>query len=292
MFLMFRRALTKRGQPDHIKEPQAYQQVSLEIPKMEIISGVSYEDLPLLGSRPSETMLEYSQLPVLRKLEWRLDDQGQPLRRALKDIVSQTAAFAQTRGSEVSDPCHHCKQKRSVWQSCVVGFDTREGSNMHGSCSSCRFSRRYCTLGRLSLHTFPVPPTDISASRVLRSDDAWPGMDCSDEMSTDSIMANTLPTSTGSSPKHDPKVTEETVWDTPRSVKPEPDFPTSTPSACRLDGKVIPFPLGPETIDDLPLLQEAMHEMTVHLEILKRRVKQLETREQRKGETINPWELV
>lgn len=56
----------------------------------------------------------------------------------------------------------------------------------------------------------------------------------------------------------------------------------------RLDGKVVPFPLGPETINNLPLLKQAIKDIVAHLNILHRRVQQLEE----KYESINPWELV
>ncbi|PWY87532.1 hypothetical protein BO70DRAFT_196191 [Aspergillus heteromorphus CBS 117.55] len=151
-----------------------YLQKAGELIRLQDIVGVTYGDLPLIGSRSTEAMTEYSQLPVLRKLEWRLDEQGEPMRRPLKDVISQTAAFAQTRGSEAPDPCYHCKTKQSVWQTCVVGFDTHEGTSMHGSCASCRFSRRYCTLGHYpccqQVITHMVhPPTVKAQARKLSS---------------------------------------------------------------------------------------------------------------------------
>lgn len=63
---------------------------------------------------------------------------------------------------------------------------------------------------------------------------------------------------------------------------------SQNPARSRLDGKVVPFPLGPETINDLPLLKQAIKDIVAHLNILHRRVQQLEEKHQ----SINPWELV
>ncbi|GLA92940.1 hypothetical protein AtubIFM57143_009919 [Aspergillus tubingensis] len=67
---------------------------------------------------------------------------------------------------------------------------------------------------------------------------------------------------------------------------------TYSPGTSRLDGSILPFPLGPETIDDLPFLRRALTEMEMHLGTLRRRVRQLEDRERMRDRSINPWELV
>ncbi|GLA44193.1 hypothetical protein AnigIFM63309_002629 [Aspergillus niger] len=81
--------------------------------------------------------------------------------------------------------------------------------------------------------------------------------------------------------------------DSERRIKSERnDLLTSSPGTSRLDGSILPFPLGPETIDDLPFLRQAVTEMEMHLGTLRRRVRQLEDRERVKNNSINPWELV
>lgn len=63
-------------------------------------------------------------------------------------------------------------------------------------------------------------------------------------------------------------------------------------SNSRLKGRVIPFPLGPETIDDLQLLKIAAKDMIAHLDVINRRIEQLESKDHDRKEFINPWELV
>lgn len=70
------------------------------------------------------------------------------------------------------------------------------------------------------------------------------------------------------------------------------DMLSCSPGTSRLDGSILPFPLGPETIDDLPFLRRAVTEMEMHLGTLRRRVRQLEDRERMRDSSINPWELV
>ncbi|RAL04170.1 DUF3716 domain-containing protein, partial [Aspergillus ibericus CBS 121593] len=245
--------------------------------------GVGYDDLPLLGQKPNDAVLEYHQLPVLRKLDWRVDENGLPVRRPLKDIVSQTAAFAQTRGFEVEQPCHHCRYNKSVWKTCVVGFDTKEGGNMHGACACCRFSRRYCNL-------------------ISRGSDENASPNSQDHLSSDDTYGqgrefalrpcNATPTPGGTEMNHETPIKSQSFWDPIRDIKSERDNLMSPSLSCRLDGDVIPFPLGPETIDNLPLLKQAAEEMEVHLETLKRRIRQLEEKDKAQNEAVNPWDLV
>ncbi|OOF98355.1 hypothetical protein ASPCADRAFT_3414 [Aspergillus carbonarius ITEM 5010] len=287
---MFRTLLPRREQPD-IDEDSP---VRVEVPSPERITGVGYDDLPLLGPKPSDAVLEYHQLPVLRKLDWRVDENGVSIRRPLKDIVSQTAAFAQTRGSEMQPPCHHCKINKSVWTTCVVGFDTKEGSHMHGACASCRFSRRYCSLiARGADPGAIIQPGDIFESASHDSQGNLLGGDITGQRSEHSMRREVAtPTPTGNEMLRQMTIKSQTYWDPVRDIKPEPDTIMSSPGSCRLDGDVIPFPLGPETIDNLPLLKQAAKEMEMHLDTLKRRVRQLEEKEKAGCDTINPWDLV
>lgn len=57
--------------------------------------------------------------------------------------------------------------------------------------------------------------------------------------------------------------------------------------SSKFDGKVIPFPLGPDAIDNLPMLKQAIEDLNLHSKVIKRRIEQLQ-----KPEQINPWDLV
>ncbi|PYI04323.1 hypothetical protein BO78DRAFT_471324 [Aspergillus sclerotiicarbonarius CBS 121057] len=248
------------------------------------VAGVGYDDLPLLGPKPNDALLEYHQLPVLRKLDWRADEHGVPVRRPLKDIVSQTAAFAHTRGSEVQAPCHHCKVNKSVWKTCVVGFDTKEGSNMHGACTCCRFSRRYCSLTARG----PDQNASPDSQHHFSGDDTYGPRS---EIALRPLVMT--PTPGGNEALHETPVKTQSYWDPVHDgIKSERDNVMSSPVSCRLDGDVIPFPLGPETIDNLSLLKQAAKEMEIHLETIKRRIKQLEEKDKAQRDIINPWDLV
>jgi glucosamine 6-phosphate synthetase-like amidotransferase/phosphosugar isomerase protein len=65
---------------------------------------------------------------------------------------------------------------------------------------------------------------------------------------------------------------------------------SKTPS--RHDGKVIPFPLDPATIGNLPLLKQAAQDLAAHLGVVKARINQLEEEKRREKSTRNPWDLV
>ncbi|PYH31182.1 DUF3716 domain-containing protein [Aspergillus neoniger CBS 115656] len=219
MFRIFNYA-QPQPQPHPSTSPPSHQQhtpspipsVRVEIPPSELLPGLTHNDLPLLGTRPSSSMLEYHQLPILRHLEWRIDETtNEPLRRPLKDVASLTAAFAQTRGCEPPEPCIHCREGKGVWKTGIdVGYTSRDGERDSG------------------------PTIKLERSEVS----------------------------------------------------------TSSPGTSRLDGSILPFPLGPETIDDSPFLRRALTEMEMHLGTLRRRVRQLEDRERMRDSSINPWELV
>ncbi|GAA90971.1 hypothetical protein AKAW_09085 [Aspergillus luchuensis IFO 4308] len=199
--------------PSQHHTPSPIPSVRVEIPPSELLPGLTHNDLPLLGPRPSSSMLEYHQLPIFRHLEWRIDETtNEPLRRPLKDVVSLTAAFAQTRGCEALEPCIHCREEKGVWKTgSDIGYTGRDDE-------------------------------ERELGPMIKSE--------SSEVSTYS------------------------------------------PGTSRLDGSILPFPLGPETIDDLPFLRRAVTEMEMHLGTLRRRVRQLEDRERMRDSSINPWELV
>ncbi|EAW14516.1 uncharacterized protein ACLA_075550 [Aspergillus clavatus NRRL 1] len=122
---------------------------------------------------------------------------------------------------------------------------------------------------------------------------------------TSFVSGDVAPTSTDNSraeasqkpEKQSSSVTQDKpVVQTQAPSAPPKDEPQNQPSLNQilarnspLDGRVIPFPLGPETIDNLPLLEQAIKDLTGHLETINRRVQQLEDRQRL---AMNPWELV
>lgn len=56
----------------------------------------------------------------------------------------------------------------------------------------------------------------------------------------------------------------------------------------KFDGKVVAFPLGPEAINDLPTLKQAIQDMELQLCVIKRRIKHLHDAKA----VSNPWDLV
>ncbi|RAK88327.1 hypothetical protein BO79DRAFT_228874 [Aspergillus costaricaensis CBS 115574] len=302
--------------PSHHRTPNPIPSVHVEIPPSELLPGLTHNDLPHLGTRPSSSMLEYHQLPILRHLEWRTDETtNEPLRRPLKDVVSLTAAFAQTRGCEPPEPCLHCREGKGVWKTCVVGFDTREGMSAHGACAACRFSRRGCSFNVQVEEPEPETPVRIKDEVGSEAGLTTPPPSASRGYSTTAVASGrgggrgrgrgrrfvrsrpynlrprvTTPTPTGSEMGF---TSRDGEGDSGPMIKSERnDMLTSSPDTSRLDGSILPFPLGPETIDDLPFLRRALTEMEMHLGTLRRRVRQLEERERMRDDGINPWELV
>jgi hypothetical protein len=97
--------------------------------------------LPIAGEFSNQTTTNYDALPVVRALDWQTDNEGKPIRKGLKNVVSRKAAFVQTRGKEASEPCAFCKAQKGIWKTCVIGVAEAE-EKFDGSCANCRFSRR------------------------------------------------------------------------------------------------------------------------------------------------------
>ncbi|RAH57920.1 hypothetical protein BO85DRAFT_487745 [Aspergillus piperis CBS 112811] len=293
--------------PSHQHTPSPIPSVRVEIPPSELLPGLTHNDLPLLGTRPSSSMLEYDQLPILRHLEWRIDENSnEPLRRPLKDVVSLTAAFAQTRGCEALEPCIHCREGKGVWKTCVVGFDTREGMSAHGACAACRFNvqaEEPETPIRVKDEAgLATPPSSASrgysatATAAGRSGSGGRGRGRGRRFVVRSRPYNlrpraTTPTPSGSDMGYTSRDDEERELG-PMIKSESSEVSTYSSGTSRLDGRILPFPLGPETIDDLPFLRRAVTEMEMHLGTLRRRVRQLEDRERMRDSSMNPWELV
>lgn len=88
----------------------------------------------------------YLDFPVKKKLDWSMDESGNPKRRHLGDTGSLIAGLVQTRGEVAETPCSWCSRGKGVWQTCVIGSDVQDGKPMSEACANCRFSRRVgCT---------------------------------------------------------------------------------------------------------------------------------------------------
>ncbi|CEL08827.1 hypothetical protein ASPCAL11972 [Aspergillus calidoustus] len=219
----------------------------LASPSSESFAGVS-ADLPDAPFEATQPVLNYyKRLPVLRKLDWREDDNGQPIRRELANTRTLIAGYVQTRGQLAETPCTFCTQGKGIWQECVIGSDTQDERPMTKACANCRFSGRSACNLRSGSSSSQSP-----APRIVELED---GDD----------------TSLG---------TKRTKFKAEGS---------RTPS--RHDGKVIPFPLDPGTIGNLPLLKQAAEDLAAHLAVVKARINQLDE-EKRKKTTRNPWDLV
>lgn len=67
--------------------------------------------------------------------------------------------------------------------------------------------------------------------------------------------------------------------------------PSVTKPSSKLDGRLLPFPLGPEAFDNLPLLRQAIKDTEKHLQAMRKRAGDLELKEEQK-ETYNPWDFI
>ncbi|GIJ98043.1 hypothetical protein Aspvir_000152 [Aspergillus viridinutans] len=278
IFRMFGIATPKRPRPESESEEEGpYRphrrgkgEVSLGAhdERDELITGVDASDLPIAADNPNETQKRYQKLPAIRILDWQIDGDGQPIRKPLRDSTALTAALIQTRGTEAADPCSFCKDNKGTWRMCVVEPHPDDNSKLAGACANCRFSRRHnCDL-RAHKDDESIDSSFISKDSLTDT--------------TNSSVAEEVQKNEGQAAP----IQEDIQTNVQEHVK-ESDSQTPAPRS-RLDGRVVPFPLGPETINDLPLLKQAIKDIVAHLNILHRRVQQLEEKRQ----SINPWELV
>lgn len=73
---------------------------------------------------------------------------------------------------------------------------------------------------------------------------------------------------------------------------PKAEAKVSPRAPSRHDGKVIPFPLDPKSINDLPLLRQASRDLATHLAVVEKRIRQLEEEENKRKKAGNPWDLL
>ncbi|KAF7178528.1 hypothetical protein CNMCM7691_007227 [Aspergillus felis] len=282
IFRMFGIATPKRPRPESESEEEGpYRprrrgkgEVSLgsQSERDELITGVDASDLPIVADNPNEAQKRYQKLAAIRILDWQIDGDGQPIRKPLRDSTALTAALIQTRGTEAADPCSFCKDNKGTWRMCVVEPSPGDTSKLAGACANCRFSRRH--------------NCDLLGTPGAHKDD--------ESIASSFISKDSLTDTTNSSVAEEVHKDEERAAPIQEDIQPnvqehikESDSQIPAPRS-RLDGKVVPFPLGPETINDLPLLKQAIKDIVAHLNILHRRVQQLEE----KRRSINPWELV
>lgn len=108
---------------------------------MVVVPGVGVDDLPISKSFTSDAIRKYENMPVTRKLHWRMSPNGRLQRRPLVNKISCTAALIQTRGYEVSDRCSNCQNRLGPWEACVIMTGEKD-SKFAGSCANCQYSRR------------------------------------------------------------------------------------------------------------------------------------------------------
>ncbi|RDW79223.1 DUF3716 domain-containing protein [Aspergillus mulundensis] len=256
-------------------------------------AGIGSDDLPYAPDETTNSaLLHYVELPVHRKLEWRLDDYGKPKRRDLFCIKSLVAAFAQTRGDLAKVPCTACEEGKGPWKTCVAGSDMRDG-DLIKTCANCRFSGRPgCTLkesednASVEVSELPSTPPRDTQGYEPQSPSLTP-------------QAASIRLDTSASPLLFPRASEiESGSSTDNTdstvIKIEAENPPVAPRRVpsRHDGKLIPFPLDPSMFNDLSLLKVASADLAAHFSLVERRVNQLEEEELKKKDIVNPWDLL
>ncbi|KAL4787986.1 hypothetical protein BJX76DRAFT_353779 [Aspergillus varians] len=115
------------------------------------ILGVSHDDLPINPpGTENPSLVSYMALPVLRKLDWRTNPEGEPIRKELRLTEDLVSAFIQTRGELMETPCTACAEGKGPWRSCVVQAGSvlaaGEGKGSRPAdrvCANCRRCRRW-----------------------------------------------------------------------------------------------------------------------------------------------------
>ncbi|QMW43815.1 hypothetical protein COH21_003732 [Aspergillus flavus] len=266
-------------------------------------------DLPIAGPNPNSAIEYYSNLPVQRYLDWQTDENNRPIIRELTNNLSRLAAFVQTRGTEASEPCSFCSEQLGVWRSCIIGSDTTADTKVHGSCANCRFSRRYTCAHRIYRESSEDTGSSSGtregtepSSRPVDNEGFHIARPVSDEEVERFLLllqpkssqqcgpnAQKTPDVQGS---NDPKSATTKGQESGKNVT----CIATTSSAdvrvrCKHDGKAIPFPLRPEAFHDLPLLRQALLDMTQQYNVIRRRIEQIEGTEPHRS-MVNPWDLV
>ncbi|OJI99337.1 hypothetical protein ASPVEDRAFT_80948 [Aspergillus versicolor CBS 583.65] len=245
--------------------------------------GITLDDLPIapLGTS-NPIMMYYLDFPVKRKLDWSTDENGNPKRRNLKDAGSLIAGFVQTRGELAETPCNWCSQGKGVWERCVIGSDVQDGKPMSEACANCRFSRRPDCTFRTSYDREESLETDSVADYGAQA--------------YQSPFLTPPSRNQRRAPFLDLRLQSRRVVELPDdntlNTALETETKTSLRAPSRHDGKVIPFPLDPKSINDLPLLKQASRDLAAHLAVVDKRIRQLEEEEKKRKKAGNPWDLL
>ncbi|KAL4812763.1 hypothetical protein BDW67DRAFT_188338 [Aspergillus spinulosporus] len=334
---------TKQDGKDHkvkTQEPgdqkiQGQEGISLEIlPSWpaQILPGITGEDLPIVSSRIRDSVLKYyvglSDAPaplIIRNLDWRENNTGEPERKPLENTRQLQAAFAQTHGDLARTPCAPCTSGKGPWKTCVareylpIGHKKPTDRN----CANCLFDNREdCCLGlaeasassRMRRSSAPSPNTPTHDYELRNR------TPCALSSKRRKSQSNA---SDGESPakvkrgrqRHTKAIDQSQPW--PGSASP-PSFPIiyadggnpkedsamdrhpktklfRSITAPDEDGAELPFPLGADSWDNLPRLRRACSEMEHHVNVAKMRIWQLEHGKKGRPEdhnTVNPWDAL
>ena len=108
-------------------------------------NGSDTRDIALSGE-PTVAMQplgkRVASFPFQRRLDFRVGKEGKPLLKDLREGSRNTAAWVQTRGIQVPQPCASCASGHGPFSSCVV-FRTADGHRFcEGSCANCYFGHK------------------------------------------------------------------------------------------------------------------------------------------------------
>lgn len=114
--------------------------------------GPDMPDLSAYGitasGEPARTMNSMGErvaaLQFQRRVEFRAGKDGKPMLKDLLEVSRNTAAWAQTRGVQVPQPCSNCAVGNGPFTSCVVLRLPNNQRFAAGSCANCYFGHGGC----------------------------------------------------------------------------------------------------------------------------------------------------
>lgn len=83
-----------------------------------------------------------SALPRQRCIDFRANAEGKPVLKSVKEGSNNAAAWAQTRGFQVSHACSTCAAGNGPFVSCVVLKNLDCQHFFDGSCANCHFNKQ------------------------------------------------------------------------------------------------------------------------------------------------------
>lgn len=102
--------------------------------------GISSAGEPVDSSTPLSKRI--ASLPLQRRIDFRLGQDGQPILKDLTDGTRNIAAWAQTRGVQAGNQCTHCASRRGPFMTCVILKNHDGQLFFEGSCANCQFHRQ------------------------------------------------------------------------------------------------------------------------------------------------------